>query len=115
MPTPLTFPIGADRFIARSPLNHSCAIRTRALSGNDAQGSDDVRSDCQPTSLLIDLVYELLDAHTDTVDLACKMDDPDWEAHTEYVRALQRRGHEILALSARDAGYTAPALRAPTE
>lgn len=74
-----------------------------------------MRSDSQRTSLLIDLVYELLDAHGDTVDLASQMNDPDWQAHTEYVRALQRRGREILALSVRDAGYTAPALRTPTE
>ena len=74
-----------------------------------------MRSDSQRPSLLIDLVYELLDAHSDTVDLASQMNDPDWQAHTEYVRALQRRGREILALSARDAGYPAPALRTPTE
>jgi hypothetical protein len=88
-------------------------MRTRVYDGK--QGRDDVSSDAQSTSLLIDLVYELLDAHSDTVDLAAEMNDPDWEAHTEYVRALQRRGREILALNARDAGYTAPALRTSAE
>ena len=86
-------------------------MRTRAPPRDDAQGSEDVRSD---TSLLIDLVYELLDAHSDAVDLASQMNDPDWQAHTEYVRALQRRGREILAVSVREVGY-APALRTPTE
>lgn len=89
-------------------------MRTRAPSRDDAQGSEDVRSDSQRKSLLIDLVYELLDAHSDTVDLASQMNDPDWQAHTEYVRALQRRGREILAVSVREVGY-APALRTPTE
>ena len=51
-----------------------------------------VRPDSQRPSLLIDLVYELLDAHSDTVALASDIRDPDWEAHTDYVRALQRRG-----------------------
>jgi len=50
-------------------------------------------------SLLIDLVYELLDAHSDTVALASPINDPAWEAHTDYVRALQRRGREILAVA----------------
>jgi hypothetical protein len=51
----------------------------------------------------MDLVYELLDAHTDTVVLASNLTDPIWEAHTDYIRALHRRGHEILAASAREA------------
>ena len=74
-----------------------------------------MKSDSPCPALLVDLVYELLDAHSDTVDLASQLNDPDWQAHTEYVRALQRRGREILALSVRGAGYTAPALRTPTE
>jgi hypothetical protein len=57
------------------------------------------------TSELIDLVYELLDAHTDTVVLASDLTDPAWEAHMDYVRALSRRGREILAVSARKAAY----------
>ena len=48
---------------------------------------------------LIDLVYELLDAHSDTVALASPSNDPAWHAHTDYVRALQRRGREILAVA----------------
>jgi hypothetical protein len=48
--------------------------------------------------LLIDLVYELLDAHSDTVALASEIRDPAWEAHADYVRALQRRGREIIAI-----------------
>jgi hypothetical protein len=74
-----------------------------------------VRSDSPRTSLLIDLVYELLDAHTDTVDLASDIVDPAWEAHADYVRALQRRGREILAVSEYNAACTDSVIRAPTE
>ncbi len=50
---------------------------------------------------LVSLVYELLDAHHDTVELA----DPrvlapaatGWAAHVDYLRALQRLGREALA------------------
>jgi hypothetical protein len=72
-------------------------------------------SDSQRTSALIDLVYELLDAHTDTVVLASDITDPAWEAHTDYVRALHRRGREILAASAREAAGRDPVIPAPTE
>jgi hypothetical protein len=44
------------------------------------------------------LIYELLDAHYDTAelaeDLAC---DEAWAAHLDYLRALQRKGRETLA------------------
>jgi hypothetical protein len=44
------------------------------------------------------LVYELLDAHDDTVRLA---DGPEsdlrWRAHLDYLRGLQRVGREALA------------------
>ena len=52
------------------------------------------------TSLLIDLAYELLDAHSDAIALGSEIKDPDWVAHADYIRALQRRGREILAMSA---------------
>lgn len=44
------------------------------------------------------LVYELLDAHRDTSDLADGWsDDPRWAAHLDYLRDLQRIGREALA------------------
>ena len=67
------------------------------------------------TSELMDLVYELLDAHTDTVVLASNLTDPGWEAHTDYIRALHRRGHEILAVRAREAAYADSVIPARTE
>lgn len=42
---------------------------------------------------------ELLDAHLDTVLLARDLTgDPVWRAHLDYLRDLQRVGHETLAL-----------------
>jgi hypothetical protein len=44
------------------------------------------------------LIYELLDAHDDTVRLIGELArDPDWQAHLEYLCALQRKGRELLA------------------
>jgi hypothetical protein len=45
-----------------------------------------------------ELVYELLDAHLDTMRMARDMDgDPVWAAHLDYLRDLQRVGREALA------------------
>ena len=50
---------------------------------------------------LATLVYELLDAHADTAQL---VGGPStellWRAHLQYLRDLQRTGHEILARGA---------------
>jgi hypothetical protein len=43
------------------------------------------------------LVYELLDAHDDTARLAAGLGDIAWEIHLDYLRALQRKGREMLA------------------
>ena len=46
----------------------------------------------------ITLIYELLDAHQDTAEIAQDLcDDPEWAAHLDYLRALQRVGREMLA------------------
>jgi hypothetical protein len=45
-----------------------------------------------------ELVYELLDAHVDTMRMARDLDgDPAWAAHLDYLRDLQRVGREALA------------------
>jgi hypothetical protein len=47
-----------------------------------------------------ELLYELLDAHIDTIRLARELDaDPAWAAHLDYLRDLQRVGREALAHS----------------
>ena len=44
------------------------------------------------------LVYELLDAHDDTAQIATGQDlDPRWQAHLSYLRDLQRVARELLA------------------
>jgi hypothetical protein len=44
------------------------------------------------------LIHELLDAHLDTVQMAANLQfDPYWRAHLEYLRALHRKGCEVLA------------------
>jgi hypothetical protein len=61
--------------------------------------------DHQPVSAaaasLAVLAYELLDAHADTAQLADGLPyDGSWAAHLDYLRALQRKGREILARTA---------------
>lgn len=47
---------------------------------------------------LVGLVYELLDAHEDTAQLATDFAcDPAWSTHLSYLRQLQRVGREVLA------------------
>jgi hypothetical protein len=47
---------------------------------------------------LTDLVYELLDAHGDTMRLAGDLgDEQAWAAHLDYLRGLQRVGRAALA------------------
>lgn len=51
-----------------------------------------------PADRLADLVYELVDAHGDTAELARELaGDPDWAAHLDYLRDLQRVAREALA------------------
>jgi hypothetical protein len=50
------------------------------------------------TSAVIRLIYELLDAHGDTAQLAQRhAHEPTWEAHLEYLRALRRTRRGTLA------------------
>lgn len=51
-----------------------------------------------------ELVYELLDAHDDTAQMAAGLAyDPDWQGHLDYLQALQRKGREALAHMSVDA------------
>lgn len=48
--------------------------------------------------LIVPLIYELMDAHDDTARIAGETSlDPAWRAHLEYLRALQRKGRELIA------------------
>jgi hypothetical protein len=60
------------------------------------------RQPAEPAVLekLAALVYELLDAHSDTAELAADLSDElRWAAHLDYLRALQRTARESLARS----------------
>jgi hypothetical protein len=47
-----------------------------------------------------ELIEELLDAHEDTVHmLLAGATLEHWRAHVDYLRSLQRVGHEVLAAS----------------
>jgi len=48
---------------------------------------------------LLDLLSELIDANADTVCLitGARRTELEWLAHCDYLRALQRLGHETLA------------------
>lgn len=51
-----------------------------------------------PTLALAELVYELLDAHVDTIELTAGLElDHEWLSHLDYLRALQRAGRRVLA------------------
>ena len=51
-----------------------------------------------PTYELTNLIYELLDAHMDTAQLAERLsEDSEWAVHLSYLRDLQRLGREALA------------------
>lgn len=54
-----------------------------------------------PTDRLSGLLYELLDAHVDTIELADSLEESQsWAAHLDYLRDLQRVGREALARAA---------------
>jgi hypothetical protein len=64
-------------------------------------GGSDHRPDAEAGGGLAELAYELLDAHTDTAQFVDGLPyDPSWAAHLDYLRALQRKGREMLARTA---------------
>jgi hypothetical protein len=64
-------------------------------------GGGDHRSDSPAAASLAVLAYELMDAHADTAQLADGLTyDSSWAAHLDYLRALQRKGREMLARTA---------------
>ncbi len=58
----------------------------------------ETRSPVDATARLVELVYELMDAHDDTARLAQGLaGDVRWQAHLDYLQQLQRVGREMLA------------------
>ena len=75
----------------------------RALHSGAAgtSGGRDHRPDAEAGGGLAELAYELLDAHIDTAQLLDGLPyDPSRAAHLDYLRALQRKGRELLARTA---------------
>ena len=71
------------------------ALGAPATTGHD---TPDEIARSRPTTHAEALVYELLDAHADTAELAAELrGEPRWAAHLDYLRALQRTGRETLA------------------
>src|SRR5437763_6555836 len=69
-------------------------------------------SNSTPSTEITALIYELLDAHDDTARMAVDLvADPLWEAHLDYIRALQRKGRELLARADLDPRPSAPSRR----
>ena len=61
----------------------------------------EARSSVDASAKLVELVYELLDAHDDTVRLAQELSrEVQWAAHLDYLQQLQRVGRELLATDA---------------
>jgi hypothetical protein len=87
------------RLGAAAPRAHSVPQAVHPAPDTTAGG------DHQPASAsaasLAALAYELLDAHADTSELADGLPyDLSWAAHLDYLRALQRKGREMLARTA---------------
>jgi hypothetical protein len=77
------------------------AARAVHASATRTSGGGDHRPDAEAGAGLAELAYELLDAHTDTAQLVDGLPyDPSWAAHLDYLRALQRKGREMLARTA---------------
>jgi hypothetical protein len=80
----------ADLFFAR--------VATMIAESPPGRGREVSDVPTQRPGRAVVLIYELLDAHDDTARLAGDLArDPEWQAHLEYLRALQRKGRELLA------------------
>ena len=68
---------------------------------SDISAGGDHQPDAEAAAGLAALAYELLDAHADTAQLADDLPyELSWAAHLDYLRALQRKGREMLARTA---------------
>ncbi len=77
-----------------------CPLRRSHLPGVQMR---ETRSTVEATDQFVELIYELLDAHADTSQLAqglgCEI---HWAAHLDYLQRLQRIGRALLAAGIED-------------
>jgi len=80
---------------------HSVPQAVDSGASHAGAGGDHL-ADADAGAGLVALAYELLDAHDDTAQLVAGglAYDLSWAAHLDYLRALQRKGREILASTA---------------
>jgi hypothetical protein len=100
---------GVQRRQSAQPPLDAASLSPRTVFGSRVEtASADALHERRPTEgppnlmpiQLVDFVYELLDAHDDTADLASGWaTDLSWRTHLDYLRALQRKGRELLAHS----------------
>lgn len=100
----MTLPVATRPSMGSSLKTRACALWRASRTAITAMcpGPPRVASAEAPASprppAIEGLVYELLDAHLDTSRLATDMEhNPIWQAHLEYLTALQRIGRETLA------------------
>jgi hypothetical protein len=75
-----------------------CSYNEQPITRVDMDAHPSTRPAPEVESTLLGLVYELLDAHQDTVRLGDeRADDGLWQAHESYLRDLQRVSRETLA------------------
>jgi hypothetical protein len=74
------------------------ALHAVHTGDTDTNAGADQQPAAKAAGGLAALAYELLDAHADTAQLADGLPyDASWAAHLDYLRALQRKGREMLA------------------
>src|SRR4051794_38237059 len=88
------------RFGAAGGRAHAAAQAVHPGATGMSRGGDH-RPDAEADAGLAEFAYELLDAHTDTAQFVAGVPyDPSWAVHLDYLRALQRKGREMLARTA---------------
>lgn len=78
-------------------MNDDRVLRREPRATHPGRRDEAAVSAAQSTQLLEELVYELLDAHSDTAALVAPPRELAWDAHLDYLGALQRRARAILA------------------
>ena len=97
--------MSAHPFEIRTPAQASRPTGRSSCDKEDRTVLDANKSAVTAGGYVTELIYELLDAHVDTLRMAGDLeDDSAWAAHLDYMRDLQRVGREALAHASGMAG-----------